>query len=83
MNKKFYSSHCFSKNQIFSLFLIVKMNPNYTEICWVGNLEADFQKVLLVQFFQNVHTSSNIINLLSVELAQRVVNIIAAELLCF
>ena len=37
-----YSSHCFLKNQIFSLFPIVKMNANYAEICRVGNLEADF-----------------------------------------
>ena len=30
--------------QIFSLFPIVKMNANYAEICWVGNLEADINK---------------------------------------
>ena len=51
MHKKFYSSHCFLKNQVFSLFPIVKMNANYAEICRVGNLEADFQQVPLVQFF--------------------------------
>ena len=27
------------------------MNANYAEICKAGNLEADFQQVLLVQFF--------------------------------
>ena len=26
------------------------MNANYAEICWVGNLEADFQQVLFVHF---------------------------------
>ena len=36
-------SHWFLKDQIFSLFTIVKMNANYAEICRVGNLEADFQ----------------------------------------
>ena len=41
--------------QIFSLFPIVKMNANFAEICRVGNLEADFQQVLLVQFFWNFH----------------------------
>ena len=51
MRKKFYSSQWFLKNQIFSLFPIVKMNENYAEICRVGNLEADFQQVSLVQFF--------------------------------
>ena len=51
MHKKFYSSHCFLKNQIFSLFRIVKMHTNYAEICRVGNLVADFQQVLLVLFF--------------------------------
>ena len=43
----------FLKNQIFSLFPIVKMNANYAEICRVGN--ADFQQVQLVQFFWNFH----------------------------
>ena len=51
MLKKFYSSHWFLKNQIFSLFPIVKMNARYAEICRVGNLGADFQQVQLVQFF--------------------------------
>ena len=51
MNKKFYSSHWLLKNQTFSLFPTVKMNANYTEIYWVGNLETGFQQVLLVQFF--------------------------------
>ena len=51
MHKKFYPSQWFLKNQIFSLFPIVKMNANYAEICRVGNLGADFQQVLLDQFF--------------------------------
>ena len=51
MHKKFYYSHWFLKNQIFSLFPIVKMDVNYAEICRVGNLEADFQPVSLVNFF--------------------------------
>ena len=45
----------FKKNQIFSLFPIVKMNANYEEICMVGNFEADFQQVLPLQFFWNFH----------------------------
>ena len=32
------------------------MNANYAEICRVGNLEADFQQVLLGQFFWNIHS---------------------------
>ena len=44
MHKKFYSSHWFLKNQVFSFFPIVKMNANYAEICRVGNMEADFQR---------------------------------------
>ena len=51
MHKKFYSIQWFLKNQIFSLFPIVKMNANYAEICNEGKLEADFQQVLLVRFF--------------------------------
>ena len=51
MHRKFYSSHGFLKNQAFSHFPIVKMNANYAEIYSVVNLEADFQQVLLVQFF--------------------------------
>ena len=51
MHEKIYSSHWFIKNQIFSLLPIVKMNANYAEICRIGNLEADFQQVALVQFF--------------------------------
>ena len=39
------------KHQIFPLFPTVKINANYAEICRVGNLEADFQQVPLVQFF--------------------------------
>ena len=56
MHKKFYSSHPVLKNQKFSLFPIVKMDVNSAEICWVGNLEADFQQVSLVQFFWNFHS---------------------------
>ena len=33
----------FKKNQIVSLFSIIKMNANHAEICIVGHLEADFQ----------------------------------------
>ena len=51
MHKKFYSSHRLIKNQIFSPFPMVKMNANYAEICRVGNLEVDFQRFPLVQFF--------------------------------
>ena len=45
----------FFKNQKYSLFPTVKMNANYEEFCRVGNLEADFQQVLPVQFFWNIH----------------------------
>ena len=39
-------------NYSFYVFIpMVKMNANYAEICRVGNLEADFQQVLLVHFF--------------------------------
>ena len=31
------------------------MTANYAEICWVGNLEADFQQVALIQLFWNFH----------------------------
>ena len=31
------------------------MNANYAEICWVGNLEADFLRFPLVQVFWNYH----------------------------
>ena len=48
MREKFYSSHLFLKNQIFSLFPIVKIKANYAEICGVDNFEADFQCVPLV-----------------------------------
>ena len=50
MHEKFYCSHWFLKNQIFSLFPIEEMNANYAE-CRVGNLEANFQPLPLVQFF--------------------------------
>ena len=55
MHKQFYSNHWFLKNQIFSLFPIVKMNTIYAEICRVGNLDADFQQAALVQFFCKFH----------------------------
>ena len=32
------------------------MNVNYAEICWVRNLEADFQQVPLVHFFSENFT---------------------------
>ena len=51
MHIKFYSSQWCLKNKIFLFFPIVKMNANYAEICSVGNLEADFQHIPLVQFF--------------------------------
>ena len=51
MLKKFYFSHLFLKEQIFSPFPIVKMNAYCAEICMVGNLEADFQQVPITQFF--------------------------------
>ena len=56
MHEKFYSRRWFLKNQIFSLFPIVKMTANYAEINRVGNFEADFQQVPLVQFFWNFHS---------------------------
>ena len=31
------------------------MNANYAEICRIGNMEADFQQVTLVQIFENFH----------------------------
>ena len=51
MHNRFYSGHWYLKNQIFSLFHIVKMNANYAEICMIANLEADFQQVPLVILF--------------------------------
>ena len=51
MNKKFYDIHWILKNQIFSLFSIVKMIAKFAEICRVGNLEVDIEQVPLVQFF--------------------------------
>ena len=56
MHYKSYSSFWFLKIQIVSLFSIVNRNANYAEICRVGNLEADFQQVPLVQFFWNFHS---------------------------
>ena len=38
------------KNQIFSLFLIVKMNAKYAEICSVGNWRQTFNKFRLFIF---------------------------------
>ena len=54
MHKQSYSSHFLKRNKTFSLFLIVKMNANYAEICRVGNMAADFQNVPLVHFFLKV-----------------------------
>ena len=51
MYKKFYFSHRFLKNLIFSHFPIVKINANYTEIYRVDNLEVDFEQVSLVHIF--------------------------------
>ena len=50
MHENFYSIHWILKNQIFSLFPIVKMNTNFAEICRVGNLKANFQQVRLFNF---------------------------------
>ena len=73
MHKKFSYSHWFLKNQIYLLFPIVRMNANYAEICRVGNLEADFQQVRLVQFFWKFY---NIIVKLQNSIQQRkVINI--------
>ena len=54
MYEKIHSSHWFLKNQIFSLFSIVKMKPNHAEI---GSLEPDFQLVPVVQFFRIFHNT--------------------------
>ena len=65
MHKKFYSCHWFLKNQIFSLFPIVKLNANYAEICRVGNVESDYQQVPLVHFYSlRKHVYSNILKFL-------------------
>ena len=53
--KSFILVIVFLKIKYFLLFPIVKMIANYAEILRVGNLEADFQQVLLVQFFWNFH----------------------------
>ena len=52
MREKFYSSHWLikKKKKIF-FFSIVKVNENYAEICRVGNMEADFNKFRLFNFF--------------------------------
>ena len=56
MHKKFYYSHWFLiQSNIFN-FAIVKMDVNYAEICRVGNLEADFQQISLVEFFSEIFT---------------------------
>ena len=34
------------------------MDAKYEEICRVSNLEADFQQVLLIQFFWNFHNNA-------------------------
>ena len=74
MPKKFYSSQWFLKNPIFLLFPIVKMNENYAEICRVGNLEADFQQVLLIHFF--LKFSQYFCETLIIQIQQRKVKII-------
>ena len=54
MRKKFDSNHSLKKKKKKkknSLFPIVKFNAIYADICRVGNLQADFQQVSLVQFF--------------------------------
>ena len=56
MHERVYSSNYFLKNQIFSLFPIVKTNANYAEICRIGNLESNFQQVPLVHFFSEIFT---------------------------
>ena len=61
MHKKFYSCHF--KNQIFSLFPLVKMNANYTEIGRVGNLEADFQQVSIFLKFSQYCSQTSIIQI--------------------
>ena len=43
LNAKFYSSHWFSKNQIFSFFSIVKMAAKYARIDRVGSSNACFK----------------------------------------
>ena len=46
----------FKKSNIFTFSNSQReMNENYAEIRRVGNFEADFQQVLLVQFFWNFH----------------------------
>ena len=47
--QKFYSSHWFLKNQMISLFPIVKMNANYVEICRVGIFEANSHNIVVKQ----------------------------------
>ena len=51
MHKKFYSRHWFLKNQIFSLFpLVKKMNANYAEICSVGYFETSSVCSIFLKF---------------------------------
>ena len=50
MYKNFYSNQWFLRNQIFSLFPIVKLNANYAEICSVGNLGHIFNKFHLFNY---------------------------------
>ena len=50
MDKKFYSVDWFKKNQMF-IFPIVKNAADYAEITRVGQLEAGFQQVQLIQTF--------------------------------
>ena len=41
----------FYKNQVFSLFVVVKRSANYEEIVRVGNLRAGFQQDPIVLLF--------------------------------
>ena len=66
MYEQFYSSHWFKKNQIFSVFPIVKMKPNHAEIRRVGNLEPIFNKFpmfifseIFIILTQNVDNSNS------------------------
>ena len=56
MQKKFYSSHWFLKDQIFSSFPIVNINANYAEINRIVYLEVKFQQVPRVHFFSEIFT---------------------------
>ena len=65
MNKRFYSSHWFLKNQIFSLFPIANINANRAEICRV-NLGQIFNKFWFLSFmkFSQYCSETSIIQIL-------------------